>query len=71
MMKDLEEKVPYLLKMKLTGKVKQPIKQVFSSEEWTAAGQGWKGVEAELELTGCSHKRRMIVLRWASAAIWH
>lgn len=56
-------KIPYLLKLKQTGKVKQLIKQVFSSEAWTDAGQGWKGVEAELELTGWSRKRRVIVLR--------
>jgi hypothetical protein len=64
MMKEAEaRKIPYLLKLKQTGKVKQLIQQVFSSEEWTAAGQGWKGVEAELELTGWSQKRRVIVLR--------
>lgn len=64
MMKEAEaRRIPYLLKLKQTGKVKQLIQQVFSSEEWTAAGQGWKGVEAELELTGWSQKRRVIVLR--------
>lgn len=64
MMKEAEaRKIPYLLKLKQTGKVKQLIKQVFSSEDWTAAGQGWKGVEAELELTGWSRMRRVIVLR--------
>jgi len=64
MMKEAEaRKLPYLLKLKQTGKVKQLIEQVFSSEDWTAAGQGWKGVEATLELTGWSCKRRVIVLR--------
>jgi hypothetical protein len=64
MMKEAEDrKIPYLLKLKQTGKVKQLIRQVFSSEDWTAAGQGWKGVEAELELTGWAHSRRVIVLR--------
>jgi Transposase DDE domain group 1 len=64
MMKEAEARnIPYLLKLKQTGKVKQLIQQVFSSEDWTAAGQGWKGVEAELELTGWSRKRRVIVLR--------
>jgi hypothetical protein len=64
MMREAEDrKIPYLLKLKQTGKVKQLIKQVFSSEDWTVAGQGWKGVEAELELTGWSCRRRVIVLR--------
>jgi hypothetical protein len=64
MMKEAEaRKIPYLLKLKQTGKVKQLIGQVFSSKDWTAAGQGWKAVEPELELTGWSCKRRVIVLR--------
>jgi Transposase DDE domain group 1 len=64
MMREAEErKVRYLLKLKQSARVKQLVKQVFSSEDWTAAGQGWKGVEAELELTGWSHPRRVIVLR--------
>jgi len=56
-------KIPHLFKLKQTSKVKQLIKQVFSREDWTAAGQGWKGIEAELMLTGWSMKRRVVVLR--------
>jgi Transposase DDE domain group 1 len=64
MMREAEErKVRYLLKLKQSTRVKQLVKQVFSSEDWTTAGQGWKGVEAELKLTGWSHPRRVIVLR--------
>jgi hypothetical protein len=64
MMNEAEErKIPYLFKLKQTSKVKRLIQQVFCSEEWTAAGQGWTGIEAELALTGWSRQRRVIVLR--------
>ena len=53
----------YLFKLKQTSKVKRLIGQAFSREDWTAAGQGWQGVEAELMLTGWSRERRVIVLR--------
>lgn len=58
-----EQKIPYLFKLKQTSKVKQLIQQAFSREDWTEAGQGWKGVEAKLRLTGWSCERRVIVLR--------
>ena len=38
-------------------------KQAFARQDWVPAGQGWKGVEAELLLTGWSRPRRVIVLR--------
>ena len=64
MMREAEErKLRYLLKLKQSPKVKQLVKQAFSSEDWTAAGQGWKGIEAELQLTGWVNPRRVIVLR--------
>lgn len=64
MMSEAERRqIPYLLKLKQTSKVKQLVKQAFSRDDWTAAGQGWKGVEAELQLTGWSLPRRVIVLR--------
>jgi hypothetical protein len=55
--------IPYLLKLKQTGNVKRLIRQAFSRQDWTEAGQGWKGVEAQLKLTGWSRPRRVIVLR--------
>ena len=58
-----EQKIPYLFKLKQTSKVKQLIQQAFSREDWTTAGQGWMGVEAELTLTGWTRQRRVIVLR--------
>ena len=58
-----KRKIPYLFKLKQHPKVKQLIKQAFSREDWVPAGQGWKGVEAELLLMGWSRPRRVIVLR--------
>jgi hypothetical protein len=58
-----ERKIPYLFKLKQHSKVKRLIQQAFSRQDWTSAGQGWKGVEAELRLTGWSRSRRVIVLR--------
>ena len=58
-----EQKIPYLFKLKQTSKVKKLIQQAFSRQDWTEAGQGWKGVEAELMLTGWTRQRRVIVLR--------
>jgi len=64
MMTEAEErKIAYLFKLKQSSKVKQLIKQAFSRQDWASAGQGWKGVEAELRLTGWSRQRRVIVLR--------
>lgn len=64
MMSSAEQRgIDYLFKLKQTSKVKHLIKQVFSRQDWTEAGQGWQGVEAELELTGWSRKRRVVVLR--------
>jgi hypothetical protein len=64
MMTEAEErKTQYLFKLKQSSKVKRLIQQAFSRQDWVSAGQGWKGVEAELLLTGWSRQRRVIVLR--------
>jgi hypothetical protein len=64
MMTAAEERgILYLFKLKQRGKVKRLIQQAFSREDSVSAGQGWKGVEAELMLTGWSCPRRVIVLR--------
>jgi len=64
MMSEAEErKTQYLFKLKQSSKVKRLIQQAFSRQDWVPAGQGWKGVEAELLLTGWSRQRRVIVLR--------
>ncbi len=58
-----EREILYLFKLKQRSKVKRLIQQAFSREDWVSAGQGWKGVEAELTLTGWNCPRRVIVLR--------
>ena len=64
MMAEAEERgSPYLFKLKQSSKVKRLIQQAFSRQDWVPAGQGWKGVEAELLLSGWSRQRRVIVLR--------
>lgn len=55
--------VPYLFKLKQTANVRKLITRLFGKEEWVEAGQGWQGLAAELQLSGWSRKRRVIVLR--------
>ncbi len=57
------QKLAYLFKLKQSSKVKRLIQQAFSRQDWVEAGQGWKGIEAELALTGWTRQRRVIVLR--------
>ena len=54
---------PYLFKLRQTRKVKDLIEQLFSSDDWANAGQGWQGIESQLRLSGWSEKRRVVVLR--------
>jgi hypothetical protein len=63
-MKEAEKRgLPYVLKLKKSGKVKVLIKEVFFCRQWVEAGQGWEGVEARLQLMGWTKARRVIVLR--------
>lgn len=55
--------LPYLFKIRQTTKVKQHIARLFGRNDWAAAGGGWQGLSSELQLTGWSRKRRVIVLR--------
>ena len=65
-MQGLEERrIPYLFKLRLTKNVKRYIQNVFWTEGWVDAGQGWEGREGELALTGWNQTRRVIVLRRA------
>ncbi|MGH7238722.1 MAG: transposase, partial [Candidatus Saccharimonadales bacterium] len=54
----------YLFKIRQTKRVKELIDLCNRSEKfWTDAGQGWEGTAAELQLSGWSKKRHVIVLR--------
>jgi len=55
--------MPYLFKLRQTGKVKGLIQQAFCSGDWVRAGQGWEGVEDHLQLMGWTKRRRVVVLR--------
>jgi len=43
--------------------VKKLIAKLFRHEDWVEAGQTWQGLDTELQLTGWSQKRRVVVLR--------
>lgn len=53
----------YLLKLRLTRKPKDLIRQMEQTGEWKEAGQGWQGRESSLRLQGWSCSRRVIILR--------
>ncbi|MGH8378400.1 MAG: transposase [Gammaproteobacteria bacterium] len=55
--------LPYLFKILQTTKVKRHIAQLFGRDGWAPAGGGWQGLSSELQLTGGSRKRRVIVPR--------
>jgi len=62
-LKPLEEKgINYLFKLRQTKKVKK-LTNILEGSDWSNAGQGWEGVEAEIKLDGWEYKRRVIVLR--------
>jgi hypothetical protein len=53
----------YLFKLKQSANVKKLIARLFRHEDWAEAGQTWQGLNTELQLTGWSKKRRVVVLR--------
>lgn len=58
-----QENVPYLFKLRLTKGVRRLIERLMRGRDWTDAGQGWQGAEADLRLSGWSRARRVVVLR--------
>ncbi|HVI76560.1 MAG TPA: transposase [Candidatus Acidoferrum sp.] len=64
MMQEAEQRaLPYLFKLKKTAKVKRHIDQLWSRQDWVAAGADWEGLSSQLQLTGWSQKRRVVILR--------
>jgi Transposase DDE domain group 1 len=55
--------LPYLFKIRQTTKVKRHIAELFGREDWAAAGGEWQGMSSELQLSGWSRQRRVVVLR--------
>ena len=56
-------RMPYLFKLRLTKNVKRYIERMFATPEWSDAGQGWQGREGQIQLTGWSRARRIVILR--------
>ena len=56
---------PYLFKLRLTKNVKRYIERMFATPEWSDAGQGWQGRDGNIQLTGWSRARRIVILRRA------
>src|ERR1035438_8894613 len=64
MMVECEKRaLPYLFKIRQTAKVKRHIARLFGLNDWESAGGGWQGLSSEVQLTGWSRKRRVVVLR--------
>ena len=55
--------LPYLFKLRQTTRVQRHIAGLFGRTDWAPAGGGWQGLSSELQLTGWSRKRRVVVLR--------
>jgi hypothetical protein len=60
-----ERRLPYLFKLRQTQNVARTIARLARNKkaEWQEAGQGWFGVETDLQLQGWTRQRRVIVLR--------
>jgi hypothetical protein len=58
-----ERQLHFLTKLRLTSNVKKLIERVIDKGDWVDAGQGFRGAETTLRLTGWSKNRRVIVLK--------
>jgi hypothetical protein len=64
MMEEAEERdLPYLFKLMKTAKVKRQIERLWGRQDWVAAGGNWEGLNSQLELSGWSRTRRVVILR--------
>jgi hypothetical protein len=64
MMQEAEQReLPYLFKLKKTATVNRHIEKLWGRQDWVAAGSGWEGLTSELQLTGWSRVRRVLILR--------
>jgi hypothetical protein len=59
----LDTTLAYLFKLKQSVNVKKLIAKVFGDDRWVDAGQKWQGLDTELQLSGWSQVRRVVVLR--------
>lgn len=55
--------VKYLFKLRQTNNVKKLINYCMLNNDWISAGQGWEGIESQIQLSGWEKTRRVILLR--------
>jgi hypothetical protein len=55
--------VAYLFKLKQSANVKRLIAKLLGNHQWVKAGQNWEGLDSELQLSGWTKSRRVVVLR--------
>jgi len=64
MMEEAERRqLGYLFRLRKSGKVNRHIEKLWGRQDWVRAGAGWQGIASELQLTGWSRARRVVVLR--------
>jgi hypothetical protein len=64
MMQEAEQReLRYVCKLKKTAKVNRHIEKLRGRQDWVAAGAGWQGLSSELQLSGWSGPRRVVILR--------
>lgn len=64
MMQEAEQRqLPYLFKLRQSPNVKKHIARILNQQGWQPAGGGWQGLTSELQLSGWSRARRVVVLR--------
>jgi hypothetical protein len=60
--------LPYLFKLRHTAKVKTLVQRCLREQAcWQEAGAGWQVLEAELQLSGWSQRRRVVLVRESPA----
>ncbi len=58
-----QREIAYVFKLKQSVNVKKLIAKLMGHDQWVEAGQKWEGLGTELQLSGWSQKRRVVVLR--------
>jgi hypothetical protein len=53
----------YVFKLKQSMNVKRLIAKLLGNDYWVDTGEKWQGLDTELQLSGWSRKRRVVVLR--------
>ena len=62
------EGLPYLFKLRHTPKVKTLVQDALRhGARWVEAGEGWQAMEAQLQLSGWSRSRRVVLVRESPA----